>query len=549
MPRYLRANTSMIVIVGPAVASADGLTRLSTMVLSATDRARLLKHNSSAAGTNISGNTCSPIVSSEGLYALTLSTGNTDTIGFLTAYFGDDSLMLPWRESFQVLEEVIYDALIADGAAAFDASHDVTVGGFAAGAITAAAFAASAITSNVLADNAIDASVLSASAITSAKIAASAITSAQIADDAITAAKIAASAITSSELADGAITAAKFAASAITSNVLADNAIDASVLSADAGTEIGTAVWASAARTITGLEAAALADFFGTNSGTTYSAAVAGSVVAEIADNAGGSALTEAGIADAVWDEARAGHTTDGSFGQGVVVNSISADAITATAIAADAITSAEIAAGAITAAKFAASAITSNVLADNAIDSSVISAGAITAAKFAASAITSAVLADDAIDSTVIADGALTQAKLADNAIASAKLSADAVTKIQAGLATSTAVAAVQTSVDAVVTAVDTEVAAILAAVDTEVAAILALLDDARGEPGQGNPPVNPDLATKIDYLYKAWRNKKTTTSAEFSLFADDGTTVDQKATLSDDGTTFTFGEMATGA
>lgn len=55
--------------------------------------------------------------------------------------------------------------------------------------------------------------------------------------------------------------------------------------------------------TIGGLTASALADFFDTDSGTTYGAAVAGSVVKEIADNAGGSALTEAGIADAVWDE------------------------------------------------------------------------------------------------------------------------------------------------------------------------------------------------------------------------------------------------------
>ena len=82
----------------------------------------------------------------------------------------------------------------------------------------------------------------------------------------------------------------------------------------------------------------------------------------------------------------------------------------------------------------------------------------------------------------------------------------------------------------------------------DTEIAAILALLDDPRTEPGQGAPPVNPDLATKIDYLYKAWRNRSTQTATTYSLYADDGTTVDQKATLSDDATTFVKGEVATG-
>lgn len=63
------------------------------------------------------------------------------------------------------------------------------------------------------------------------------------------------------------------------------------------------------------IQATAIADLFNTDSGTTYASAVAGSAVKEIADNAGGSALTAAGIADAVWDEALAGHLTAGSTG------------------------------------------------------------------------------------------------------------------------------------------------------------------------------------------------------------------------------------------
>lgn len=68
--------------------------------------------------------------------------------------------------------------------------------------------------------------------------------------------------------------------------------------------------------TIGGLTAAALKDFFDTDSTTTYASAVAGSVVKEIADNAGGSSLTLGDIADAVWDEAQSGHTTGGTFGK-----------------------------------------------------------------------------------------------------------------------------------------------------------------------------------------------------------------------------------------
>jgi hypothetical protein len=119
-----------------------------------------------------------------------------------------------------------------------------------------------------------------------------------------------------------------------------------------------------------------------------------------------------------------------------------------------------------------------------------------------------------------------ITAAGIATGAIDADAVAADAVTEIQSGLAT----------------------AAALTTVDTVVDSILALLDDARTEPGQGAPPVNPDLATKIDYLYKAWRNKKTQTSSTYSLFADDASTVDQKATVSDDATTTTVGEVVSG-
>ena len=58
-------------------------------------------------------------------------------------------------------------------------------------------------------------------------------------------------AITAASIATGAITNAKFAAGAIDAAAVATGAIDADALAADAGTEIGTAVWATAARTLT----------------------------------------------------------------------------------------------------------------------------------------------------------------------------------------------------------------------------------------------------------------------------------------------------------
>lgn len=124
--------------------------------------------------------------------------------------------------------------------------------------------------------------------------------------------------------------------------------------------------------------------------------------------------------------------------------------------------------------------------------------------------------------------------------------MEAGAVSAVQSGLATAAALATVAGYLDS-------EIAAILedtgTTLDGKLNSIISLLDDARGEPGQGAPPVNPDTVTKIDYLYKAFRNKITQTATEFSVYADDGATVDHKATVSDDGTTYTRGELATGA
>ena len=82
----------------------------------------------------------------------------------------------------------------------------------------------------------------------------------------------------------------------------------------------------------------------------------------------------------------------------------------------------------------------------------------------------------------------------------------------------------------------------------DVNAEALDVLNTDTFAEPTQEAPGATVSLVTKIGYLYKAWRNKKEQTATTLSLYADDTTTVDQKSTISDDGTTFTVGEMATG-
>lgn len=69
---------------------------------------------------------------------------------------------------------------------------------------------------------------------------------------------------------------------------------------------------------VTAMSASGLAALFLTNSGTTYAASVAGSPVKEIADNAGGTALTVTGIASGVWDRDATSNQVQGSFGQAI---------------------------------------------------------------------------------------------------------------------------------------------------------------------------------------------------------------------------------------
>jgi hypothetical protein len=82
--------------------------------------------------------------------------------------------------------------------------------------------------------------------------------------------------------------------------------------------------------------------------------------------------------------------------------------------------------------------------------------------------------------------------------------------------------------------------------AVDT-VTTVTALTAN-RAEPGQGAPAASTSMLAKLDYLYKAWRNKCSQNSDTYKLYNDAGDTVDQKSTTSDDDVTFTRGEVESG-
>lgn len=272
-----------------------------------------------------------------------------------------------------------------------------------------------------------------------------------------------------------------------------------------------------------------------------------------------------------------------------VQVTGIGANVITATSIAADAITDAKVAAdvtiasvtGAVGSVTGAVGSVTGSV--------GSVAAGGITAASFGAGAIDAAAIAADAIGASELAADAV--AELADAVWDEARAGHVAVGSFGQGVASvqgnvTGSVASVTGAVGSVAGNVDGSVGSVTGAVgsvtgavgsvtgavgsvtgniggnvtgsvgslaaqaktDVNAEVVDALATDTYAEPGQGAPAATATLAVKLGYLYKAWRNKTTQTATTLSVFADDTTTVDQKATVSDDATTFTKGEIATG-
>lgn len=115
--QILKADTSVKVVIGPVVAVGDGFTPVTTLSLSTADEAEAMKHDA-AAVTSISANTFAAITSMDGYYNLTLTAAQLDTEGMLTIGINDDSLCLPVRHDFMVVNANVYDSLY--GAATTD---------------------------------------------------------------------------------------------------------------------------------------------------------------------------------------------------------------------------------------------------------------------------------------------------------------------------------------------------------------------------------------------------------------------------------------------
>lgn len=132
--------------------------------------------------------------------------------------------------------------------------------------------------------------------ITSTSIAADALLSTGFGTGALTARVIAADAIGSTQLATGAITAVKFSAGAIDSAAIASGALSTDEITAG----VFTKIWAESTRSLTSLGVALTSTDFAAN-------ALSTTIIAQgVFDK----------LADSVWDEPTAAHTTAATFGQ-----------------------------------------------------------------------------------------------------------------------------------------------------------------------------------------------------------------------------------------
>lgn len=86
------------------------------------------------------------------------------------------------------------------------------------------------------------------------------------------------------------------------------------------------------------------------------------------------------------------------------------------------------------------------------------------------------------------------------------------------------------------------------LTASEVNAEVVDALNVDTYAEPAQGAPAATASLVTKIGFLYKNWRNRKTQSATTFRLYNDDAATVDHKTTVSDNGTTAGKSEFLSG-
>lgn len=363
MARLLKQSTAFTFRIGPFLDSTDGVTAETGLSIAQAD-IQISKNGGAFAQTSASPTTTHD---ADGWYQCPLTSTDTNTLGPLTVQIVMTGALPVW-EHFMVVPANVYDSLVA-GSDTLQA--DVTQISGSAVSTSSAQLGVNVVNAGGTAwgSGAITAAAIASNAITSAKIAASAIGASQIATDAITAAKIAANAIGASELATDAV--------AEIADAVWDE-LQSGHVSAGSFGEIATEIASILADTnelqtddVPGLIAAlndlsaaevnaqvdtALADIHldhllavdydpasppGTatallNELIESDAGVSRFTVNALENAPSGTGASAASIADAVWDEARSGHVSAGSFGEafrGTTIGTAQAGSTTTTIV------------------------------------------------------------------------------------------------------------------------------------------------------------------------------------------------------------------------
>ncbi len=111
----LRADTTATVLVGPLVDRDDGVTPEEGITLAAADSAEIMKHDGTTF-VDVAGagaNQCTLTHKEKGMYTLAMPVAILDTEGRFTFFLSDESVCLPYRKDFVVLNANVYDSLYA----------------------------------------------------------------------------------------------------------------------------------------------------------------------------------------------------------------------------------------------------------------------------------------------------------------------------------------------------------------------------------------------------------------------------------------------------
>src|SRR3990167_7850666 len=124
---FIRQGATHKVVLGPVVAVANGYVPVTTLALTTADEAEVILHDNGTV-VDISAYTFAAITTADGYYHLTLQSGISGTVGHMTVVINDDSLCLPVKADFTVLEEAAYDAIYAAAAPGPATPTNITAG-------------------------------------------------------------------------------------------------------------------------------------------------------------------------------------------------------------------------------------------------------------------------------------------------------------------------------------------------------------------------------------------------------------------------------------